>query len=318
MKHAIRNALVTVLGIGLVGCEWSGSGDSDSWNSRFDFANFSGNYRGTDGYLVSQYTAVPVARDNGDTDGITYVPVQREPDGTAPANQLVINGRLDQAPIKAGSTTILFGEVGEFRDDGTGKLSGSYEASGLKKTGSGTIDYDTGVWTLVLTEFYLLSGNQPIWVNYARIVRGGTTVAVTTNSPGSSGITVIAFNVQQVGNRISITDNNGSVYEGKFISIATSGGTSQDTANPTFSNGDQVIGQFEASGTSAANVKVRIVGSFQATIANVRTSQTTTTMSLTDRRVLGTWIEDGGKTGDINGVTESVDTSSTTGATTTP
>ncbi|MFO8067888.1 MAG: hypothetical protein R6U11_09940, partial [Bacteroidales bacterium] len=42
--------------------------------------------------------------------------------------------------------------------------------------------------------------------------------------PGTTGITIYTFAVQQQGNKLSITDNNGSVYKGKFGSVETTGG----------------------------------------------------------------------------------------------
>jgi hypothetical protein len=318
MKNIIRYALMICLGAGLVGCEWEGSGDENSWNSRYNFVNFSGNYRGQGGggYLVSEYTTSPVS--SGDTgSGTSYAPVTGEADGTAPAAQLVINGKLNYGPIKPGSVTVLFGNVGEFRDDGAGGLSGSYERAGNQKfTGAGTIDYDTGVWTVVLEQNYPLDNPMPISVNYAYAV-GSSGATTATSTPGSTKVSIYAFNVIQEGNKLRIVDNNGSVYEGGFGSIRSTSGTDQDTSFPTYSEGDQVMGQFEVSGRSAANITVKMVGNFQATISGVSSSSGgTTSMRLTDRRILGTWIEVGGKTGDLNGQAVPIVVSTTT--TTTP
>jgi len=256
-----------------------------------------------------------VATDDTGT-GTSYAPVTGEADGTAPAAQLVINGKLNYGPVKPGSVTVLFGNVGEFRDDGAGGLSGSYEVSGEAKTGTGTIDYDTGIWTIVLTQFYPLQNAQAIVVSYAYAV-GSSGAATVTSTPGSTKVSIYAFNVIQEGNKLRIVDNNGSVYEGGFGSIRSTSGADQDTSFPTYADGDQVMGQFEASGRSAANIGVKMVGNFQATIAGVSSSSGgTTSMRLTDRRILGTWIEVGGKTGDLNGQAVPIVVSTTT--TTTP
>jgi hypothetical protein len=144
----------------------------------------------------------------------------------------------------------------------------------------------------------------------------------TSGTPGSSKVKIYAFNVSQEGNKLRIVDNNGSTYEGSFGSVRTTGGVDQDSTFPTYSNGEQVMGQFEASGRSAANVNVKMVGTFQAVIAGVTTSADggTTGMQLSDRRILGTWIESKGKTGDINGQAApvSVSTATTTTTPTTP
>ncbi len=62
-------------------------------------------------------------------------------------------------------------------------------------------------------------------------------------------------------------------------------------------DGDVIVASFEASGVSAAFIPVKIVGTFEGTVlAGV----------FTGRQMDGTWIESGGKTGNINAQTESV------------
>jgi hypothetical protein len=103
------------------------------------------------------------------------------------------------------------------------------------------------------------------------------------------------------------------VYRGKFSSVRTTGGIDQDTAAATQnpSAGTQVIGSFSASGTSAAGIQVKMVGTFQGVVQGGGAA-----ISLADRRMYGTWIESGGKTGDINGEASPIGISTTT--TTTP
>ena len=51
---------VTVLAVGLVGCEWNTGDDAESWSSSFNWVNFSGVYRGAGGgLLVTDYTTTP-------------------------------------------------------------------------------------------------------------------------------------------------------------------------------------------------------------------------------------------------------------------
>lgn len=85
---------------------------------------------------------------------------------------------------------------------------------------------------------------------------------------GSSGNTLYTFTVFQQGNLLRITDNNGGVYEGHLGRLA------EDRVN------------FTATGTSRAGVKVEISGVFNAPF------------------IMGTWVESGGRTGDILGVTQ--------------
>jgi hypothetical protein len=87
--------------------------------------------------------------------------------------------------------------------------------------------------------------------------------------------------------------------------------------------GDQVIAPFSAAGKSKSGMYVNMAGNFQGTVAGVTSvsevSGSTTTIktsfALTSRVIQGTWIEDGGKTGDIKGLcpsSVSVSTSSST------
>ena len=77
----------------------------------------------------------------------------------------------------------------------------------------------------------------------------------------------------------------------------------------TFVNGDQVIAPFSAAGNSKSGMHVNMAGNFQGTVSGVAvvseksgsSTITKTSFSLGNRVILGTWIEDGGKTGDIKG-----------------
>ena len=62
-------------------------------------------------------------------------------------------------------------------------------------------------------------------------------------------------------------------------------------------DGDSIVANFECSGTSAAYVPVKIVGTLEGTVA---------AGIFTGRTMNGTWIEVGGKTGDINASTYEV------------
>lgn len=88
------------------------------------------------------------------------------------------------------------------------------------------------------------------------------------SGPGSSGKTLYTFTVFQQGNQLRITDNNGAVYEGRLGRLEE----------------DRVT--FTASGKSAAGVHVDMSGVFQGPV------------------IMGTWVESGGRTGDILGITQ--------------
>lgn len=77
--------------------------------------------------------------------------------------------------------------------------------------------------------------------------------------------------------------------------------------------GDSVVAQFSAEGVSAANYKVTIAGTFQGVVGGAAGAT-----YLNNRKMYGTWIEEGGRTGDVNGeaspivVTASSSSTSTT------
>lgn len=316
MKNLIRNLLVVCVGIGLVGCEWQGGGDGSSWNSRYNFVNFSGNYRGASGYLVSEYSMTSSGSSSSSTSG--FIPPIQTVSGSFSGNSISFTTAF--VPVKPGSVTVYFdnGAKGSVTDDGAGQISGYYlNVIPGQHPASGTIVYGNGQISIFFPDILGLQ-NASVTVRYT-VDTGVGSGGGGYGEPGSTKTQIYTFNVFQEGNKLRIVDNNGSTYEGSFGSIRTTGGVDQDTTFPAYSDGDQVMAQFEAKGRSAANIEVRMVGSFQATIAGVAMSGTsgTTTMRLTDRRILGTWIESGGATGDINGMASPVEVSTTTEETTT-
>jgi len=317
MKNMVRNALVTVMGLAMVGCEWSGggSGGGGSWSSRYNFVNFSGSYRGSP--LVSKYSMTS----GSSSSAAGTVNVSSESKGNVSATSFA--GQCNLTPVKPGSVHLFIGGGvdGQFTDNGSGGLSGTYNVGGgVMLSASGSINYDNGAYGIVLGPAGGSAVGKPVTITYT-VITGSSSVAPTSGEPGSSGVTIYAFNVEQEGNKLRIVDNNGSVYEGRFGSIRTTGGTDQDSVNASFSNGDQVMATFEANGESAAGIGVKMTGNFQATISGVSSStsgdSTTTHMTLGGRTILGTWMEDGGATGDINGMAASVGTTTTSSSTST-
>lgn len=318
MKHTIRQALVVLLGVGVAGvtgCEWGGGGQgsSGSWNDRYNFVNFSGYYRASGGYLVSSYSTTSATTSTETSSG--YVLYTGENGGTTGNNRVSFSGKTAHAGVKPGSVTIVFGGVsGSARDDGEGGMEGSFVIGGTggatnAAVTGGSFEYDTGVWTLQVASPGMPVG-QTITLNYS--AAGGSTDDSTSGTSGASGVEIYAFTVQQTGNSIKIIDNNGSVYEGGMGDVRTTLGTplvkeEQGNDFPAFSDGDQIMASFEASGKSAANVGVHIVGTLQgcANVVNgssdANNGTVTLSVYLSERRMFGTWIEDGGKTGEING-----------------
>lgn len=296
----------------LVGCEYTGTGDSNSFNSYPDWANFSGVYKGAGGgTLVSAFTSDP---GNGGTPGGTNFLNATENVDTGNGSKTSFGGTLSHTPIVAASLNITAGGY-EFIDQGTGTLTGG--GPGMK----GSVDYGTGAWSLDLQGFPLASG-QAIVAKYSYIVATpGTPSTTSSTGQGSSGMAIYSFTVFQAGNKIEITDNNGAKYGGQLGKVVTTSGITAETdkqrsATDTLlpSVGDSVIAEYTAEGTSAAGVSVMLTGTFQGVISRGSGAD-----YLSDRRMLGTWSESKGVTGDINGASSPIAVSSaTTTPTTTP
>jgi hypothetical protein len=144
-----------------------------------------------------------------------------------------------------------------------------------------------------------------------------------TNSPGGTAVTELTFNVEQAGNTLRITDNNGSVYTGSI-------GADVFLGSPTplaWTNNEQTAGgqtdqaQFQASGTSAAGKVVEMTGNFLAqsseSVSVVSDPNSTTNIVVIqttwNRSIGGTWLEQAGTTGNINGEAAPIVTSGTSG-----
>lgn len=303
MKRLVwLSILMTALAVGLVGCEWNTGDDAESWSSAFNWVNFSGTYRSAaGGILVSDYTTTPSTPGSTNT-----VNVSREAQGTVSLNQTAYNGVLRKTPVKPGSVVVDFGYFSA-ADNGNGVLTGP--------AGSGTISYSSGAWTF--TGAPLAPGSGRVYADYSQLVSnegsaGGGAV------PGSTGRAIYSFVVNHQGQNLTITDNNGAVYPGRIKQMRSAAGL-QNTdipqvgedevrndgrmakytyqESPLPDDGDMIVANFECSGTSQAGMQVRIVGTLEGTVA---------AGVFTGRRMDGTWIEAGGKTGNINGQTVAV------------
>lgn len=309
-RNAWIGVLAAVLAIGLAGCEWETGSGSDSWSSSFDWVNFSGTYRSAaGGLLVTDYTTTP------STPGSTNVmAVTGESQGTFVVNQTAFSGNLDNGNIVPGSASIyLYNDGGTLRtliDNGNRVLTSGAD--------SGTIDYISGAWSINFNPLNPVTEAGRIRANYSyQISNSGS--AGSGARPGSTG-SIYSFVVVHKGQNLTVTDNNGAVYEGKISEIRSASGAQNtdigqvgddESANDNVSqrakytyyesplpeDGDVIIASFDCSGVSHAGVPVRITGVFQGTVA---------AGVFTGRTMSGTWIEAYGKTGDINGQTTSL------------
>ncbi len=295
---------VVALAVGIVGCSWETGDDATSWSSSYNWVNFSGTYRNSTGpYLVTDYTTTPgseayTEEKNGSAEGSGVTAVSAA-------------GNLGKAKIVPGSVLIkLYAANGNlhssYSDNGNGVLSGG--------VATGNVSYDAGSWNVDFSAGL----NGPAggtWKATFRyyVYQDGT--APSGQTAGSTRVSIYVFNVTHSGQNLTFVDNNGSAYTGKIGAIRSASGAEntdiEQVANDEKSagkityyeselpeDGDSVIATFECSGVSAAMMQVKIVGSFQGTVASG---------VFTGRTLTGTWIELGGKTGDVRGQTTAIE-----------
>ncbi len=293
MKRIFTIALCAVAAAALLsGCEWSTSSEHNtSWNDSYNWVNFSGTYRSASGgMLVTDYTSTP------STPGATNTYTSTESGGVLPARTLAANGKASKHPIVPSSFTLSIGSDLAFSDDGNGTLTGA--------GGSGTISYDGGTWTIKLDDVQESMSRRNITISYAyQVSNSGSASGARA---GSTGKAIYSFVVAQQGEKLTITDNNGAAYKGHIGGLRSTSGITSTNSMPK--DGDVIVASFSTEGTSAAGMKVTITGTFQGNVASG---------VFTGRTMQGTWIEAGGKTGDINGTTTSVAISASTSSETT-
>jgi len=274
-----------VAGLALfTGCEgWQFGGAADSWNESGGWGDVSGLYLGAAGdYLVSNYSNLIPAS----TNAITTNAASMHDIGTTVNGQTAYSGQITELPLVPGSITFFVGAPAvTLVGDASGTLDGG-------ANGSGTINYDTGAYSITLTAAPV--GGQPIQAVFSSTSGGEVNSGGGMNPGGSSIIT--AFNVEQSGNHLKIIDNNGSIYQGQLGLNSTNslGGTNMTALSATYS--------FEASGVSAAGFNVEMVGTFLAS-GNIGGSAISNVNIITIGTVMeGTWLEQGGKVGHIHGI----------------
>lgn len=262
-----------------VGCEWEMSGDDDTWDMSGGWVNFSGVYRAGDGGLL-----IRLGFETVQSFGFTWL-------GAGDGARRTFSTSLTPTVVP-GSVTVSDG-FESFTDGGsgggsTGTVSTTTGTGVLvgDQGGSGSVNYQTGAITVTFnTEPGLDVG---IWCSYLfeRRPDGGS----IGDSVQGSTLPIFAFTVTQIGDQITITDDNGNSYDGRISVLQTSGGGGGTTSGTA-------VGQFEAWGTSGG-LAVRIVGTFQG--AFTAPTATEDAGVLVNRTLDGTWIETGGMSGSIN------------------
>jgi hypothetical protein len=281
-KITLRSAVFGLLFsfVLLIGCEFETGGSGGFNTALFGWVNFSGVYRASESnLLVSAFTTTSSSsNDSGQTSSVTGEFV-----GPADGVTTYFEGTLANFPVVPGSVSFRFIGAELLSDDGNGALVGS---------GGGIIDYVTGNYTIDLDEV-ITSEVFTLNVNYMFSDAGGGSGGTDA---GSSVVEIHQFTVFQTGNVLEIVDNNGARYAGQFGKVETTGGVGGDdiNADPPAqpASGDTAVAEFTAEGLSASGIHVLMVGTFQGVVAG---------NSLTGRRIVGTWIETGGVTGNIDG-----------------
>ena len=138
-KHSFL-ALSTAFAALFVGCEWTGTSESDSWSSAYDAMNFSGTYRAVT-------TATQLSDTTTDTTEITdksFATIQ-ETSGTFAAGKNVASGKTQYANVVEGSFSASVGDY-VWNDAGGGKLVFTNPNSGASQSD------DSGKTTTVQAE----------------------------------------------------------------------------------------------------------------------------------------------------------------------
>lgn len=265
MKALVGAAAFGIIMAVLTGCEGNWQLGGSAGNY-----NTSGNWQNVSGRYVAANGQWLVSSYSGVSSNTITETV-----ASTVAGQLNYSGTLGNAPLVANTLAISLGSIGAVHDNGSGSLSGSGVTSG-------SIDYTTGAWSLTLSA--APAAGVGMVATYQTSGSGGA---------GGSGVSIQTFEVSQAGNVVTFTDNNGSVYKGQI------GATSTNSPSGTNVTAISASYSFDVSGVSAAGFNVEMVGHFLVNGGTVISNTVIMTTSMT-----GTWLEQGGKTGNIAGIRE--------------
>lgn len=290
MTRFLRFAAVVAVVCFAVGCEWEGSGDSDSWNDSYSWANFGGVYRPLSGatYVVAAFAPQPGSADTTQTTTFSL--------GTGNGlDQRTFSGTLPNIPVVAGSVSVTAGSFAVNDSDGDGNFSGN---------GSGTIIHSSGgisvKWDIVP------SSNTEVIVTYTYYVSG-----TTPNPQAGSSDPIYSLTVNQTGNSLSMLDNNGVTYSGTISSMSQGGG------DMTGATSGGIIGNFSVSGSNGSTMNGTLQGTYTSptdlTSDSSSESDVPQTGRLANRVMTGTYISSGGSTGDLRGQAGTINVTVTTG-----
>jgi len=291
MKALIGSITFGIVLLLTAGCEggWQFGGSADQVHNAGD-VDFSGVYTANGGgYLVSNY---------GNLMPTSAVTVVSEVLFTTVAGQMFYSGQIDVNGLDSRNISGFIGNSGSFTVSPQGVVAGG---------ATGNINVNTGAFGITI-------GAPSSGVDYSiTFSRSGNTI-----SPGGSGVTINSFQITESGTDLQILDNNGSVYAGSLGSQTEVGSTTG--INSTSTNAPTVTCQFEAHGVSAAGMTVEMTGNFIAqnvesvSIVGGVYTNIVVIQQTWSRNINGTWVEQGGKSGNINGITTPIVTTQPSGA----
>lgn len=258
-----------VCAVALVGCEWGGVSEGESWNDAYSWANFTGTYK-----LVNQIVD-DSSSDDTDSGTTSQTKEKKTYSGVAKftysSSQPSYNVGSSQTPIEAGSATVSIPGISAFRDDGAGHLV--YQGEG---SSSGTIDYATGTFTISY-EGALANVGSSITFKYYKYVDPSAPDDPKKAESYKAPITWLTLNQQ--GNLLTFKDNDGTTYSGKIT------GASCPTANDSgYITAGHIRFTFEA--TCVSNSRISISGSLSGDWSG---SSSATTGTLANRTIDATY-----------------------------
>lgn len=288
---------LAVLSAGLSGCEWDSSSGT---NSRYNFVNFSGVYRGINGgLLVTDYSSeLSTPSGEGSVGSTNNVASEQIATGNGIKDQFA--GSLDQNNVVAGTLTIeAQGTVFTFTDPEP--FDGVLVAA---EGASGNINYNSGAWSLDFNGLAPDNGKK-IVASYKYYLEPESTDPDTGTGSGTrgnatsgvSGAEIYSFTIEHYGNDLRVIDNNGKTYSGKLGDVRSTSGVNQDSTTASVDAGDSFIANYDVTGKSAAGKSVTMAGTLQGVVQSVSGQSGI----LDSRQMFGTWIEANGVNGDIQG-----------------
>ncbi|MDD5676848.1 MAG: hypothetical protein PHW60_02515 [Kiritimatiellae bacterium] len=279
MKIFLQLIGLTCCALAFTGCEWTAGSGVNSWDDSGNWVDFSGSYKAEDnGILVRSF---------GSTNAVTVTnTVSDEHLGTGTGTNTAFNGQTGHRPVR-GSLTIF--TIGGYRF--TDSVSTTADTVSLAVTpadgSTGTFNYSTHAWALTFPA-PLANGTELLGTyQYSS--------SSANPSQGNHGNAIYSFVVYQTGNKVQITDSNGTMYEGTIGTVRTTGGMIVDPYAPDviLPTSGPVVAQFSATGVSQG-YNVTLVGVLQGTLINATT--------LSGRAMNATFIEDAGNEADVAAV----------------